>query len=36
MMNNYSNFILQKNIEKYEKKLEEIKEEDRINVLPEI
>lgn len=36
MMNNYSNFILQKNIEKYEKKLEQIKEEDRIKVLPEI
>lgn len=36
MLNNYTNFILQKNIQKYEEKLNKIKEEDRIKVLPEI
>lgn len=36
MFNNFTNYILQKNIKKYEKKLNNITEEDRIKVSPEI
>lgn len=36
MMNNYTNFILRKNLKKYEKKLEDIDIADRVSVNPEI
>ena len=36
MMNNYTNFVLEKNVKKFEKKLESVNEKDRIKVEPEI